>query len=525
MSDDECDVIQSAECTPPSRQPRPSVQQFYDHQMRTPVTVSLSQHAHETHNTLVPLFSSERSVWSFSSLKTAKVINDPIHGHMRFEPEIVGFIDTRQFQRLRELKQLGTTYMVYPGASHNRFEHCLGVSHLANTWITHLSKLHSFVTDQDRKLVSLAGLLHDLGHGPFSHVFDNEFIPAVKPEAHFHHEDMSCKMFDWIIDDYSIDMEKEDRDCVKALILGAKTDNPAPPYLRGEKNFLFDIVANGRCSVDVDKFDYIARDAYNSGVKVSCDFSRIWQSSMVIDDEICFHEREAMDLYDLFHTRASLHKRVYTHSKAKAIEYMVRDAMIHADPVLRFSDKITDPEEFWQLTDSILKDIELSRDPALEYSRKLIRRIRDRELYKFCGEYVVPSNQLKMRRIITPDDIMQYHRGSHLKLEDVIVHNMEINYGLKDDYGNAINPLDKCNFFRDWHSTQEFPIRKEKVSTLLVPEFFEEKRVRVFCRSLDAEKHKELGQALEDLSRARKCPSPITTPNKRKRTTPDYESE
>jgi HD superfamily phosphohydrolase len=99
-------------------------------------------------------------------------------------------MDTPQFQRLRELKQLGATYFVFPGASHNRFEHSLGVCHLAGQMVDRIRRVESqkkdgiVVTQQDTTLVRVAGLCHDIAHGPFSHVFEHEFMPRAKPHMY-----------------------------------------------------------------------------------------------------------------------------------------------------------------------------------------------------------------------------------------------------------------------------------------------------------------------------------------------------
>nr|XP_060480201.1 deoxynucleoside triphosphate triphosphohydrolase SAMHD1 [Panthera onca] len=114
-----------------------------------------------------------------------KVINDPIHGHIELHPLLIRIIDTPQFQRLRYIKQLGGSYYIFPGASHNRFEHSLGVGYLAGCLVRALREKQPElqISERDVLCVQIAGLCHDLGHGPFSHMFDGRFIPLARPDV------------------------------------------------------------------------------------------------------------------------------------------------------------------------------------------------------------------------------------------------------------------------------------------------------------------------------------------------------
>ena len=170
------------------------------------------------------------------------------------------------------------------------------------------------LSHMDKLSIQLAGLCHDLGHGPFSHVFDNEFLPRRHAgwdpkNAAWNHEAMSADMFEWMVEDNHIDVDGEVVKRVRDLITSNDADAPA------DKKFLWDIVANKRNSVDVDKSEYIMRDAYNTNVKGSVDISRLMSFMKVIDDKICFKASEVYNVYELFHTRASLHQKVYTHKK------------------------------------------------------------------------------------------------------------------------------------------------------------------------------------------------------------------
>jgi deoxynucleoside triphosphate triphosphohydrolase SAMHD1 len=121
-----------------------------------------------------------------------------------------------------------------------------------------------------------------------------------------------------------------------------------------EKAFLWDIVSNSRNSIDVDKFDYLARDCHNLGMKCSYDCSRLLTFSRVIDNEICFHHKEVYNIYEMFHTRYSLFKQVYTHRVGKAVEYMILDILSLADPYLNISSQLDSPQEYVALACSNL---------------------------------------------------------------------------------------------------------------------------------------------------------------------------
>uniref|UniRef100_A0A8C6T9R5 HD domain-containing protein n=1 Tax=Neogobius melanostomus TaxID=47308 RepID=A0A8C6T9R5_9GOBI len=340
----------------------------------------------------------------FKECVLLQVFHDPIHGHMEFDPILVKIIDTPQFQRLRNLKQLGGVYFVYPGASHNRFEHSLGVAHLAGQLVQNLKEKQPElkIDDRDVRCVEIAGLCHDLGHGPFSHMFDGMFIPKARPDRQWKHEEASVKMFEHMVQklkDNGFDLLSElkklnetnvgdDLEFIKEMING-----PEKGHYKGRpsnKSFLYEIISNKRNGLDVDKFDYFARDCHHLGIKNSFDHRRFLHFARVCDVDgqlqICTRDKELSNIYEMFHTRSCLHRKAYQHKTNKIIELMITEALLKADPILKISKKIDDMDQYCKLSDCIFEEILYSSRNDLKEAREILEKVVSRELYRYLGK-------------------------------------------------------------------------------------------------------------------------------------------
>uniref|UniRef100_A0A8C3WJC0 Deoxynucleoside triphosphate triphosphohydrolase SAMHD1 n=1 Tax=Catagonus wagneri TaxID=51154 RepID=A0A8C3WJC0_9CETA len=450
-----------------------------------------------------------------TQVDTVKVINDPIHGHIELHPLLIRIIDTPQFQRLRYIKQLGGGYYVFPGASHNRFEHSLGVGYLAGCLVRELSEKQPEleITERDILCVQIAGLCHDLGHGPFSHMFDGRFIPLARPDVKWTHEQGSVNMFEHLVNSnglinvmqhYGL-VPEDDIWFIKEQITGpleSPVKNAVWPY-KGrpkEKSFLYEIVANKRNGIDVDKWDYFARDCHHLGIQNNFDYKRFMKFARVceVDNKkhICTREKEVGNLYDMFHTRNCLHRRAYQHKVGNIIDTMITDAFLKADPYIeisgskgkkyRISTAIDDMEAFTKLTDNIFLEILYSTDPKLDAARAILKKIECRNLYKFVGE-TQPGEQGKIKREnyeSLPKGVASAKPSNvqlevELKPEDFIVDVINMDYGMEDK-----NPIDNVRFYCKSDPDKAIRITKNQVSQLL-PEKFAEQLIRVYCKKTD----------------------------------------
>ncbi|KAJ8517378.1 hypothetical protein ONZ45_g5413 [Pleurotus djamor] len=417
-------------------------------------------------------------------------LRDPIHDHISPSTRLWSFIDTPQFQRLRSIKQLGTSYYVWAGACHNRFEHCIGVSHLARKMATSLqSKQPSLgITNRDIECVEIAGLCHDLGHGPWSHVWDSMFIPMALPGTSWTHEQGSEMMLDYLIDDNGIEISKDDRDFVKALIAGEpKKCRPT------EKRFLFDIVSNKLNGLDVDKFDYICRDAHMIGDQGNISLQRLIKSARVIDNQICYNIKDANQMFEICATRFRLHKNIYNHKTAKGIEYMIIDGLLAAEPYMHIANRVFDAKKLLHLTDEIKTQIEQSESEELAPARAIFHRIVKRNLYQTTEWKTIDwDSQNLFKEKVTPERIVEeakkisldpteavelMNAQANLKPEHVIVDFSPMHYGMKEK-----NPMDYVKFYSKRHPDTCSYASHGDYSTLM-PATFGEVLMRVYVKS------------------------------------------
>ncbi|MFF5383501.1 HD domain-containing protein [Pedobacter suwonensis] len=219
-----------------------------------------------------------------------KIINDPVYGFISIPSEFVyDVISHHYFQRLRYIKQLGMTHLVYPGALHTRFHHALGAMHLMSLAINLLKSKGHTITDGEEEAAILAILLHDIGHGPFSHALEHSLVTGIR------HEDISAKL-----------MQDLNTHFDGRLTHAIEIFNGTYP-----KKFLHQLISG---QLDLDRMDYLNRDSFFTGVSEGViSFDRIIKMFNVYDDDLVIEEKGIYSIEKFLIARRLMYWQVYLH--------------------------------------------------------------------------------------------------------------------------------------------------------------------------------------------------------------------
>ena len=327
-------------------------------------------------------------------------IIDPIHDFIRVYQHELSIIDNPVFQRLRRIRQLSGAHLTYPSAQHTRFEHSLGVMHIAGQ-AGHALSEKGILQSDDIEILRLAGLLHDIGHGPFSHLFE-EIIQEKKTS----HEDFGKEII--LNSEIGDSLSKNGFD--KKLVTSVAFGNSKLQYMNE--------IVSGVLSADM--MDYLLRDGYFTGAEhAKIDHKRITQSLDIYQKKLALERSALYSFESMMHSRYQMFKAVYFHKTVRAAEVMLIEALRLSDDEFGFTTLNLD--EFVKLTDEyVLSTLISSESPKLKRARELAQDYQNRKLLKCVYERILTS-QTNLQKTRTDELRNEISKKSRIDENEIFV--------------------------------------------------------------------------------------------------------
>ncbi|MDG1276802.1 MAG: HD domain-containing protein [Algoriphagus sp.] len=272
-------------------------------------------------------------------MKSQKILNDPVYGFITIPSELIfTIIDHPYFQRLRRIKQLGLTDFVYPGALHTRFHHAIGAMHLMSITLDNLRIKGTEISEEEYEASLIAILLHDIGHGPFSHALEYSLLKGV------HHEELSL-----------LAIELLNRELGGKLALTLRIFKN-----QYERKFFHQLVSS---QLDIDRLDYLQRDCFFTGVSEgTIGADRIIKMMDVKNDQVVIEEKGIYSIENFLSARRLMYWQVYLHKTTVSAEKMLIN-LINRAKILRQSGTkfvLTEEFDFFLLNELKLDDFKLN---------------------------------------------------------------------------------------------------------------------------------------------------------------------
>ncbi len=351
-------------------------------------------------------------------------IVDPIHNFITVYPHELGIVDSPIFQRLRRIRQLAGAHLVYPGAQHSRFEHSLGTMHIAGQ-ASIILKEKGYLNSDDHENIRMAALLHDIGHGPFSHLFE-EVLQKKKIKSH---EEIGRKII----------LESEIGDVINKSGFDKKfLSNLA--FGNSKYQFMNEIISGG---LSADMMDYLLRDGYFTGAEhAKIDFMRIIHSLDVHEKKLSLAKSALHSFESMMISRYQMFKAVYFHKTVRSAEVMLIQSMLLADKELGLT--TDDVKKYVQMTDEFVISRLVSLEPKnadLKRARQLAMEYQERRLLKCVYEKIFTRSRM-----------------NHVNIDD-----------LQNEIAKKAQ-VDKCEVFIDVSKTPSIPLspsKKESQSIIL----------------------------------------------------------
>jgi HD superfamily phosphohydrolase len=430
--------------------------------------------------------------------KTYKYIHDQIHGYIPLSNLCMKFVNSYQFQRLKKLSQLGVCSYVFPNATHTRFEHSLGTYFLAGklldciistsskedilSYLKNIKDLKHYFQDKEYllddylcELIKIAALCHDIGHGPFSHLFDDMIVSTLDHRNKLHEQRSELIVYDIIKSNEELSKIINEHEIIfMQNLINPKSNNTG---------FLYQIVSNYLNGLDVDKYDYITRDSYMLGLKTGFDFSRLVDGIKIIDNIICYPESSIFEIVRMYYARYCLHKQVYSHKSVIAIQYLVLEIIKNLDPIIAIKESIYDMNKFYKMTDEyILNSVNFIEEFIIvdeKYKDNLNKAIYNLKLLNTHTIYPLIRTMISNKEInLTIDDIHKINNYDQKYDKDIIIFNNKIGFVS----GNKKNPLKNLYSFSSKIQNVKNKINIKSIS-LLIPSEYQEYITFIFFKN------------------------------------------
>lgn len=323
-----------------------------------------------------------------------KIINDPVYGFISIPSELVyDVISHRYFQRLRYIKQLGMTHLVYPGALHTRFHHALGAMHLMSLAIEVLKSKGHTITEGEEEAATLAILLHDIGHGPFSHALEHSLVTGIK------HEDISAKLMQELNDHFG-----------GRLTHAIEVFNGTYP-----KKFLHQLISG---QLDLDRMDYLNRDSFFTGVSEGViSFDRIIKMFNISDDNLVIEEKGIYSIEKFLIARRLMYWQVYLHKTVISGEMILVKLLERAKELSAAGeDLFASPSLNHFLKNDINEDDFFSNHENLEHFTNLD----DQDIYAAVKVWVKHPDKIlaKLCQMLTSRNLYKVEMGNEMAPAD-----------------------------------------------------------------------------------------------------------
>jgi HD superfamily phosphohydrolase len=242
-----------------------------------------------------------------SQINKLKIFNDPIYGFITIPNALIyDLIQHSYFQRLRRISQMGLSYLVYPGANHTRFHHALGCMHLMQKAVEVLRFKEVFITPEEENALYIAILLHDIGHGPFSHAMESSIVEDV------HHEEISLLFMEQLNNEFNGQLSL------------------AIQVFKGDyhRKFMLQLISG---QLDMDRMDYLKRDSFYSGVSEgNVNSERLIQMMNVVDDVLVIEEKGIYSVEKFLMSRRLMYWQVYLHKTSLVAELILTKVLKRA---------------------------------------------------------------------------------------------------------------------------------------------------------------------------------------------------